>query len=196
MKIYNFYEGARDMKNIKAFIDNLLDKNLKIHGKNVKVYSRLLSEKIGVSDSEIKEISEAGYFHDIGKILIDSVILEKEEISLEEFDEIKTHTIKGFEIVKNTDLNKIVKNVILYHHEKWDGSGYPYGLQGAEIPIEAQIVSVADVYSALREKRCYKEAMTHESACEIVYSLSGKNFNPKIIKIFKKYSDDFKIIKV
>lgn len=98
-------------------------------------------------------------------------------------------------MLKNTDLNKVIKNVVLHHHEKWDGSGYPCGLKGNKIPIEARIISLADVYSALREKRYYKESMTHEEACDIIYSLSGKNFDPNVVVVFKKYSNMFKNIK-
>ncbi|SHF26897.1 HD domain-containing protein [Marinitoga hydrogenitolerans DSM 16785] len=107
----------------------------------------------------------------------------------------KKHTIYGAKILNEPDF-KIAKNIALYHHEKYNGNGYPYGLKGNDIPIEAQIVSHADVYDALRSNRPYKKGFSHNIAVEII--LNGDNrtnpedFNPKILKIFRTYHMEFK----
>lgn len=188
---------VRSMKELKKseLTHKFFDEELRSHGKGVKIYSKLLSEKMGFSENKIKEISEAAYLHDIGKALIDQKILKKGKLNPEEFKEIKKHPIKGLQPLEELEVNTTTKNVVLYHHERWDGSGYPHGLKDTEIPIEARIVSLADVYDALREKRSYKDPMSHEKACEIIYSLSEKNFDPNIVKVFKKYSDSFENIK-
>lgn len=90
------------------------------------------------------------------------------------------------------DENKIIKNIALYHHEKWNGSGYPKGLKGKNIPFEARVVSIVDCYDALRSKRVYKEEKTHEEVIEILKEESGKSFDPDILNVFLKFEDKFK----
>jgi len=92
------------------------------------------------------------------------------------------------------DFLKVAYNIAFYHHEKWDGTGYPMGLKGDEIPIEAQFMTLADVYDALISKRCYKKAFTFEKAEEIIISGEGETYNPKVIEAFLELKGEFKKI--
>ena len=155
------------------------------HIKRLNLYSELLANKLGCSKKFYEEIGRVASLHDVGKIGIDRSILKKPgKLTEEEFKVIKEHPEIGYEIIKKSGVSVMAENIARYHHEKWDGSGYPCGLKGLEIPLEARIVSVVDVYDALRQKRVYKDGFTHEKAIEIIKNESGKSFDPNIVKIF------------
>lgn len=130
--------------------------------------------------------------HDLGKIAVDDAILRKPgKYTPDEFNKMKTHSEKGATIVENLlkdvedpDLVEIARNVTHYHHERYDGSGYPCGLKGAAIPLEARIMAIADVYDALVSRRCYKERMTYAEAYDIIVSSMGSHFDPGLKKFF------------
>jgi len=131
--------------------------------------------------------------HDLGKIAVDDVILRKPgRYTPEEYEMMKTHPVKGAAIVENLlsslespEFVQIAKNVALSHHERWDGKGYPNGLKGEEIPVEARIMAVADVYDALVSRRCYKEKFSFDTAFEIVYGGMGSQFDPDLKECFE-----------
>ena len=137
----------------------------------------------------ISDLKLAAPMHDIGKVAIKDSILQKPgKLTEEEFEEIKSHTTKGEKIILNTfsHLNdssyfKTCREVVLYHHEKWNGKGYPYGLKGDEIPLSARIMAVSDVFDAVSMKRCYRDALPLETCFKII--LDGKNtdFDPEIV---------------
>lgn len=155
------------------------------HIKRLNLYSELLANKLGCSKKFYEEIGRVASLHDVGKIGIDRSILKKPgKLTEEEFKVIKEHPEIGYEIIKKSGVSIMAENIARYHHEKWDGSGYPCVLKGLEIPLEARIVSVVDVYDALRQKRVYKDGFTHEKAIEIIKNESGKSFDPNIVKIF------------
>lgn len=137
-------------------------------------------------------IIEAAPLHDLGKIAINDEILRKEgKFTPEEFSIMKKHTEEGAKIVpivlgqvENEGFKKIAENVAHYHHEKWDGSGYPCGLKGEEIPIEARIMALADVFDALVSKRCYKDAFSYDNAFDIIHDSLGTQFDPELGDIF------------
>ncbi|MBM7559367.1 HD domain-containing phosphohydrolase [Marinitoga litoralis] len=168
------------------------------HIYRVAKYSKFIAEKLELEPNLINEIETYAPLHDIGKILIDkSILLKNSKLTDEEWEEMKKHTIYGAKILEE-EYFKTARNIALYHHEKYDGTGYPYGLKGDEIPIEAQIVAFADVYDALRSDRPYKKGYSHEKVVEII--LNGDNrtrpehFNPKILEIFNNYHETFKNI--
>ena len=140
----------------------------------------------------ISDLKLAAPMHDIGKVAIKDSILQKPgKLTEEEFEEIKSHTTKGEKIILNTfsHLNdssyfKTCREVVLYHHEKWNGKGYPYGLKGDEIPLSARIMAVSDVFDAVSMKRCYRDALPLETCFKII--LDGKNtdFDPEIVDAF------------
>ncbi|NUV00055.1 phosphohydrolase [Marinitoga sp. 1154] len=194
------YEHIKDvylnLANKLAYIAEEYDEVTGEHIHRLAKYSRFIAEKLNLDKKSIENIYLYAPLHDIGKILIDkSILLKNGNLTDEEWQEMKKHTIYGAKILDEPYF-KIARNIALYHHEKYDGSGYPYGLKGDEIPIEAQIVALADIYDALRSKRPYKKEFSHEVTTEII--LKGDNrtkpddFNPKILEIFKKYHIEFK----
>jgi putative two-component system response regulator len=172
------------------------------HLERVGGCSRMLAERLCeekrhpelcVSDFGILEL--ASTLHDIGKVGISDAILKKpgpEKLTKEEFEVIKRHTTIGAETLEAVQMqyphNILINAGVIIarsHHERWDGKGYPEGLKGEEIPLFARIVALADVYDALRSKRVYKPAMSHEESCAIIYQGSGCEFDPKIVEAFR-----------
>ena len=146
------------------------------------------TDKYQLTPADCYLISTASAFHDIGKIGIDEKILNKPgRLTPEEFEVIKTHTVIGASMLsrldryKNERMIKIAYEICRWHHERYDGKGYPDGLKGEEIPIAAQVVSLADVYDALVSKRAYKEAYTHEKALEMILNGECGTFNPLLL---------------
>ncbi len=146
------------------------------------------------------DVVNSAPLHDVGKIHVpDSILNKKGRLSEEEFEQIKKHTTSGSEIISRaTDMVsegdegflKEAKNLALYHHEKWNGSGYPYGLKGEEIPLSARIMAVADVFDALVSRRSYKEGYPLEQAMQIIHDGSGTHFDPKIVEAFERARDE------
>ena len=130
--------------------------------------------------------------HDLGKIAIDDAVLRKPgKYTDEEFSQMKKHAEEGAKIVENIlqgveddSFVQIAKNIAHYHHEKWNGKGYPLGLAGENIPIEARIMALADVFDALVSKRCYKEAFSYDKAFCIIEESLGEHFDPELGRIF------------
>ncbi len=161
-------------------------------------YSFVIAQEINPDIKWCEMLRLAAPMHDIGKLGIkDQILLKPAKLTEEEFEEMKKHTIFGYEILKDSDIDilKIASNIALYHHEKYDGTGYPYGLKGEEIPIEARIVAVADVFDALTSERPYKKALSVEEALKIIEEGSGKHFDPKVVQAFKRAIDKILIIK-
>lgn len=150
--------------------------------------------ELKLSDEFCKCIIKAAPMHDIGKIAVDDVILRKPgRFNDDEFEKMKIHSAEGarivHEILKDTDdeaFKKIAENVAHYHHERWDGSGYPEKLKGEEIPLEARIMAIADVYDALVSKRVYKESMSYQEADRIIMEGMGTQFDDRLKKYYEK----------
>ncbi|MCR5118092.1 MAG: HD domain-containing protein [Lachnospiraceae bacterium] len=150
--------------------------------------------KLKLSDEFCRDIIKAAPMHDLGKIAVDDAILRKPgRFTPEEFEKMKKHAEEGaktvHEILKSTDdesFKKIAENVAHYHHERWDGSGYPEGLKGEAIPLEARIMAIADVYDALVSKRVYKESMSFEEADKIIMDGMGKHFDEGLKEYYVK----------
>jgi len=163
------------------------------HNIEVGHYSKIIAEEINYEN--IDDITMAAKLHDIGKISVPGYILNKRgKLTDEEYEYIKIHPVKGYKIIENIDYFKDVRLGVKYHHEHWDGSGYPEGLKGDEIPIVAQIISIADVYDALTSDRSYREAMVHDEAVEIIKGGSGTFFNPKLVEAFLRREEDFRLL--
>ena len=170
------------------------------HVKRVKGYSRILAEDIrdhypeyGITDHLVEAIFHASAMHDIGKIKIsDAVLLKPGRLTPEEFESIKQHSKFGGEILDSCpdlwdeEYLDLCRRICLFHHEKWDGRGYPFGLVGDEIPIEAQIVSVADCFDALTTDRVYKKAFSVDRAYEMITGGECGAFNPKLMEAFHR----------
>jgi putative two-component system response regulator len=160
------------------------DNETGMHIMRMSHYSRLIALAFGFSAAAADNLFHAAPMHDIGKIGIpDHIMLKPGKLSDEEFTIMKTHPQIGAEILgdADSDLIRLAKVVSLTHHEKWDGTGYPEGLKGENIPIAGRIVAVADVFDALTSKRPYKEAWTVEKTLELMRSQKGIHFDPKLI---------------
>ena len=148
-------------------------------------------------------MARAAVFHDIGKMALPPSILQKPgELTPEEFEIIKTHTTLGRDailaaqkIIGNPDEQlQYALEIVYCHHERWDGSGYPQGLCGEEIPLSARLMAVADVYDALTSERIYKEAFSHEDAAQFITQQAGAQFDPRAVEIFASLKQTFRDI--
>ncbi|MGL1894193.1 MAG: HD domain-containing protein [Spirochaetaceae bacterium] len=167
------------------------------HIKRVCEYSYILAKKYGLSESVSKEIKELASLHDIGKVGVHDNILKKQgKLNKDEWEEMKRHVLYGMKLVSNLNLSPAALNIVLYHHENWDGSGYTNNLIGESIPLEARIVALADVYDALRNTRSYKPAFSHSKSVEIIKSESGTKFDPEIVNLFLLIADKFNEISI
>lgn len=166
---------------------------IKQHMIRVSNYTKILADLMCLNKLEIEEIKKGALLHDIGKQEIPDELLNKfTKLDEDEFKEIKKHTQFGLKILNNKKYAKTrIENVILLHHEKWNGNGYPFGIKGKLIPIEARIVSVTDCYDALTSERAYKERFSHEKAMEILITESGKSFDLDIISMFELFQNKF-----
>ncbi|HDS9359699.1 TPA: transporter substrate-binding domain-containing protein [Enterobacter chengduensis] len=165
------------------------------HIQRVAQYCGLMARELGLSRRMVRDIEHFASLHDVGKIAVPDRILRKQgPLTAEEFEEMKLHTLKGWRIIQGLGLGAVAENIIHFHHEKWDGSGYPQGLRGEHIPLEARILALADVYDALRQKRVYKPSFTHERACELILEGAGRHFDPQLIALFRLHHQRFKDI--
>ena len=167
------------------------------HVKRVSEYSAILAEELGFNEQRVHDIRIASMLHDVGKIMVDESILHKPgKFTDEEYKIMQQHVVYGGQLLKGVPGNIMQLGAIIaeYHHERYDGKGYVKGLKGNEIPIEAQITSVADVFDALVSKRCYKSAWTIEQAYDEIVAQRGTQFGPEVIDAFIKRFEDFKRI--
>lgn len=175
--------------------DNSTGGHVKRTSKVVEVFAKQLmqhGDELGISERLLQQVVKAAPMHDLGKITVSDSILKKQgKYTEEEYSEMKKHAAEGGRIVdsilsgvEEEDFVEIAKNVAYYHHEKWDGKGYPNGLAGQEIPLEARIMALADVFDALVSKRCYKEAFSFEKAFSIIEESLGSHFDPELGRIF------------
>ncbi len=159
------------------------------HLKNISIISYLLALALGMSKKEAELIKNASPLHDIGKVaLADNILLKPGRLTPEEFEIMKSHTIYGGRILEgaHSKVLQVAHKMSLYHHEKWNGTGYPKGLKGEDIPLEARIITVADVFDALCVERVYKKAWKTDDAYLYILGESGKAFDPRIVAAFKK----------
>jgi putative two-component system response regulator len=207
-------DSQRSLRNIQnaliSVIAELVEDRDKVTGGHIErtqQYIKILIEalmKSGVyadqiADWDLNLLLPSAQLHDVGKITISDLILNKPaRLTNEEFDIIKLHAAEGERIINQimdkTDDDGFLMHAKMFagsHHEKWDGSGYPRGLSGDDIPLEGRIMAIADVYDALVSQRPYKDPYTHERAVEIITRDSGTHFDPKLVDVFKEISDDF-----
>jgi putative two-component system response regulator len=163
------------------------DNETGMHVIRMSHYSRIIARAAGFSEHEADDLLNAAPMHDVGKIGIpDSIIRKPGKLDADEWREMQRHAEIGAEIIGHdaSSLLQMARRIALYHHEKWDGSGYPEGLKGEAIPIEARIVAIADVFDALTSVRPYKKAWTVDDAVNLIVSESGKHFDPTLVSVF------------
>ncbi len=168
------------------------------HVKRVAKYCYLFAVKYGLSIADATLLEEASPMHDIGKVGIpDSILNKPGKLYGEEWEIMKTHAELGYEMLKFSErpILKAAASVALTHHEKFDGSGYPKGLKGQDIPIYGRILAICDVFDALGSERCYKKAWPDENIWKLLREESGKHFDPALVDIFFENRDDFILIR-
>lgn len=179
------------MRNIEQKIKTLLsvlkvkDSFTYVHTQRVTELSTMLAEKIELSENQISIIKHGAMLHDIGKIEINRAILNKRgRLTKEEWNVLKQHPVWGAEIAKSINLAKASLSAIMFHHERWDGKGYPYGLKGEEIPLESRIICIADSFDAMTSHRPYRNALTIEQAIHELNRCRGTQFDPYLLDYF------------
>jgi putative two-component system response regulator len=163
------------------------DNETGLHVIRMSHYSRLLALAAGLGEAEAEDLLHAAPMHDVGKIGIPDAILRKPgKLDADEWSVMREHSRIGAKIIGEHPggLLKMAHNIALYHHEKWDGSGYPHGLRGEAIPLEARIVAIADVFDALTSERPYKKAWSVEEAVALIRSEAGRHFEPRLVELF------------
>ena len=168
------------------------------HVDRVAGYSRIMAQACGLSEDEARQLADACRLHDIGMIGVPSAITQKVgQPSHEEWEVIKTHPEIGARLLANSDLKvfQLGELISLTHHERWDGSGYPAGLKGDEIPLAGQICAISDVFDMLTTERTYKQKISTKNASILIEDSSGNFFDPDLVDIFLKHFEEIAAIR-
>lgn len=163
------------------------DSDTNVHNYRVTIYSVRLAELIGLKEKEMQALIKGSFLHDVGKIAIsDNILLKPGKLTDDEFATMKTHVSHGLDIIANYVWLKDAADIVLYHHEKFNGTGYAAALQGRDIPVHARIFAIADVFDALTSKRPYKEPVSFEETMQIMNAGKGTHFDPYFLDEFNK----------
>ncbi|MGC8954653.1 MAG: HD domain-containing phosphohydrolase [Fervidobacterium sp.] len=197
-KSEDFKELLLNISERLAVIAEGYDENTGHHIYRVKLLSGFLAEKLGLDEEVVESIRMFASLHDIGKIFVPKDILQKPgKLTAEEWEIMRQHTIFAKRILDIPGFERAL-SIALYHHENYDGTGYPFGLKEGEIPIDAHIVKLVDTYDALRSERPYKRSFTHEEAMKVILEGDGRtspeHFDQKLLEVFRKYSEEIKIL--
>jgi HD-GYP domain-containing protein (c-di-GMP phosphodiesterase class II) len=150
-------------------------------------YVMQIARAMDFSNDEIELLKEAAILHDLGKVGIsDNILNKKAKLTKKEYEEIKKHPQIGADILRPMQFLRSLIPYIFYHHERWDGQGYPTGIRGEEIPLGARIIAIADVFEALTSERPYRKAYPKEKAIGIIKKGSGTQFDPRVVTVFLK----------
>ena len=168
-------------------IIELRDPAMRQHLYRVEKYALLIAKAMRLGREDIIKLRYSCYLHDIGKIGVESALLQKVKLSKEDFEEIKRHSEKGAKVIEGIQFLQEAKDVVLYHQERYDGKGYPKGLKGDEIPLLARVVAVADSFDAMTTDRPYKPKVSFQEAMRNIEEGSGTQFDPKVCEAFLKY---------
>ena len=166
------------------------------HIRRVSQYAEFFARHYGCSQEFIKRIRIYASLHDIGKVGIPQSLLKKPgDYDNNEFDRVKEHVLIGAKMLDAEGIDPMAKNIVLFHHERWDGKGYARGLAGNDIPLEARIVAISDVYDALTTKRVYKDIYIEKKADSMIISQKGKQFEPKLVDIYMANKEELISVK-
>lgn len=190
---YDQFEGV--VRGIISTLE-LKDPYTKGHSQRVAEYAVVLARSINIySDDDLKMIYQACLLHDIGKVHTPDMILSKpDKLTAEEYEIVKQHPVLGAQAIKDIQGYELCLDIVLYHHERWDGKGYPEGLRETQIPLTARITAIADAFDAMTSKRSYRDAMTPEQAYQQMITGKGTQFDPALITYFETVFEDWKNI--
>jgi len=178
---------------IEAILKTLYEKDVysEAHSRSVSLISEQLAVAYKIGREKVIEVKTAALLHDIGKIIISKSIISKDGVlTPEEYEVIKTHPEIGFRILNSTSDMREISNIVLNHHERWDGKGYPRGIAGVNIPILSRIISIADALDAMTSERTYRKAVTLDAALIEIIANSGTQFDPELVQVLKEnYSE-------
>lgn len=164
------------------------------HSQRVASYTKQITESLGWSKQKCDNAFYIALLHDVGKIGVPDAVLKKQDrLTDEEYKLMKQHPIIGANILKDIKMLDGLAHGTMYHHERYDGTGYPYGMKGEEIPLIARIISVADTFDAMTSTRCYRKGLTRETAMAELKKQSGRQFDPVIVKKFLQIADRLKV---
>jgi putative two-component system response regulator len=172
---------------------DLRDKETEGHTQRVTAMTVVLAQAHGLSDEQIKHMRRGALLHDIGKLGIpDSILLKPGKLTDQEWHTMRQHPVLAYQWLSQIAYLRAALDIPYCHHEKWDGTGYPRGLKGEEIPIAARIFAITDVWDALTSDRPYRQAAGHEQAYQYILSQSGLHFDPQIVELFTAHKDELK----
>jgi putative two-component system response regulator len=192
-----YYDSVRRL----VFASRYRDQETGKHIDRLSHYARTLAEHLGWQPSAVQLLFDATPMHDVGKIAVPDAVLSKPgPLDEDEWRQMKRHTVLGASLLKGSasPLLELARQIALYHHERWDGSGYPQGLSGEAIPRAARMVMLVDQYDALRSPRSYKAGFSHSKACDVILNGDGRtlpaHFDPELIEAFRRLQGGFKQI--
>jgi putative two-component system response regulator len=195
MKMYNVPTKDKDILDVVyrlARMAEFREGDNTIHLERIRGYSMVLATGLGLTSQEAEAISYACMLHDVGKAgLPDEILLKRGDLTSLEWDRMTQHTQMGADILKGSTspILQLGETIALTHHERWDGSGYPRGLRGEDIPLSGRICAMADVFDALTTPRSYKKEVTVALAAELIRESSGQLFDPQVVRVFVKEVD-------
>jgi len=184
-------KGNLELMNVLGCAIAERDSDTNSHNYRVTFYALRLGEAIGLSRADIHDLIAGAFLHDVGKIGIrDPILLKPGKLTPEEFEIMKTHVSLGVDILSKSSWLSGARDVVEFHHEKYDGTGYPQGLKAEAIPLNARIFAIVDVFDALTSKRPYKESWTMPEAIAMLERDSGSHFDPQLVKVFVRLAPD------
>ncbi len=176
--------------NLLAVASEYKDEDMGEHMKRVESLAQLVAKELGMDEQISDKIAKASIMHDIGKLSVPDTILKKPgKLNKREFETVKRHTTNGAKILSGQSQYELACEIALSHHESYDGTGYPHGLKGDDIPVSGRIVGLVDVYDALTNNRPYKQAWTHQKAVDLIRDERGKKFDPEVVDAFMRLVD-------
>ncbi len=187
---------VRQMQNsVVCALSMLLDlKDLRtgVHATRLAEWGVRVGEHLGLSREDLRDVENASLLHDIGKVGVPEEILNKRApLTRDEYDLVKKHSEYGWAILRNIPYLENSSLLVLHHHERWDGKGYPGALRGEEIPLGARIVAVVDAFDAMLSTRCYREGLEMEEVLRRLRGAAGTQFDPQIVELFIRLSSEF-----
>jgi len=170
---------------------DMREHNTRLHSQRVRDFTLLLADKYGVTEEERKVIGFGALLHDVGKIAVsDNILLKPSELSDDEWQEMRRHPAEGYRLLQRIDFLRDSAEIVHAHHEHYDGTGYPKGIKGEEIPLGARIFMVADVFDAVTSERPYHSPMSYNEAVALIRGKSGAHFDPAVVELFEGIHPD------